>query len=88
MHILERELGKGPLELRQLFSCYDAQAPLVGAGMLLTNDCGIGMNVSHVHMFNREGHGGHYHEDVTPEQVEYEAYFSFANRAVHFDAPK
>lgn len=51
--ILERQLDRWPLGITPVLS-YDAPAPLVDAGILVTKDCGIGMNVSHVQMFNRE----------------------------------
>lgn len=45
------------------------------------------LRVEHTHCFSTHGDGGHYHEDVTPEQVVYEGYFTPAERLFRIDRP-
>ena len=41
-------------------------------------------NGEHTHFFPADGSniGGHYHGDVTPEEIEYQCYFTFADSIV------
>ncbi|GBO21390.1 Ester hydrolase C11orf54, partial [Araneus ventricosus] len=48
---------------------------------------GLNMRVEHTHCFSDHGVGGHYHEDTTPEEVEYEGYFNLAETLYRIDQP-
>ena len=48
---------------------------------------GLDLRVEHSHCFSLHGEGGHYHEDVTPETVEYVGYFTPALKMHRIDRP-
>jgi hypothetical protein len=48
---------------------------------------GLDLRVEHTHCFSTHGEGGHYHEDVSPETVVYEGYFTPAERLFRIDRP-
>ena len=45
------------------------------------------LRIEHTHCFSTHGDGGHYHQDVTPEHVVYEGYFTPAERLFRIDRP-
>ncbi|GBN58145.1 Ester hydrolase C11orf54 [Araneus ventricosus] len=50
-------------------------------------EVGLNLRVEHTHCFSDHGVGGHYHEDTTPEDVEYEGYFNLAETLYRIDQP-
>jgi len=66
---------------------YDASAPLIGLSVFVSHDPGLDLRVEHSHCFSLHGEGGHYHEDVTPETVEYVGYFTPALKMHRIDRP-
>ena len=43
--------------------------------------------MEHFHGFSHHGEGGHYHYDVTPEEVQYVGYFTPAEKLYRIDKP-
>lgn len=48
---------------------------------------GLDLRVEHTHCFSDHGCGGHYHYDVTPQEVEYLAYYTLAEKLYRIDRP-
>ena len=66
---------------------YDMSAPLVCLSVFHSHDPGLDLRMEHTHCFSQHGEGGHYHEDTTPDEVEYEAYFNVAKWIYRIDRP-
>ncbi|RFU34280.1 hypothetical protein B7463_g2094, partial [Scytalidium lignicola] len=68
---------------------YDMDAPLVCLSVFHSHDVpGWNLRMEHTHCFSDHGQGGHYHYDVTPDEVEYEAYFNTAKCLYRIDQPR
>ena len=67
---------------------FEAQAPLICLSTFHSTDPGQDLRIEHTHCFSKHGDGGHYHYDVTPDQVEYEGFFGIANTVYRIDAPE
>ncbi|KAF2671023.1 DUF1907-domain-containing protein [Microthyrium microscopicum] len=65
---------------------YDVDPPLVCLSVFHSCDPGLDLRMEHTHCFSDHG-GGHYHWDVTPEEVQYEAYFNVAEVLYRIDRP-
>lgn len=48
---------------------------------------GLDLRTEHFHCFSAHGEGGHYHYDVTPDDVHYTGFFSLAERVYRIDRP-
>lgn len=48
---------------------------------------GLDLRVEHTHCFSNHGEGGHYHYDVTPNDVDYHGYYTVAEQLVRIDRP-
>jgi len=60
---------------------YTVDAPVTCLSVVLSNDKhGDGARLEHTHFVSTRNDGGHYHYDVTPETIEYEGYFTLANK--------
>ncbi|XP_046655484.1 ester hydrolase C11orf54 homolog [Daphnia pulicaria] len=66
---------------------YNATGPLINLSVFISHDPGLDLRVEHTHCFSTHGEGGHYHEDVSPETVVYEGYFTPAERLFRIDRP-
>ncbi|KAL9106653.1 MAG: hypothetical protein Q9227_008373 [Pyrenula ochraceoflavens] len=66
---------------------YEFNAPLVCLTVFHSSDPGMDLRMEHTHCFSEHGDGGHYHEDTTPEIVEYEAYLNLAHSIWRIDRP-
>ena len=65
---------------------YDMQAPLNCLSVLLTEDINnSGFRLEHTHFFSDHGQAGHYHYDISPEDVHYRGYFTICQEAVIVD---
>ncbi|XP_033219957.1 ester hydrolase C11orf54 homolog [Belonocnema kinseyi] len=51
-------------------------APLVSAGIILSAEMDLQFSPYHFHSFSDHNAGGHYHDDVTPDEIEYLGYFT------------
>ncbi|XP_053677678.1 ester hydrolase C11orf54 homolog [Anopheles nili] len=74
-------------QLNKWLNFFDMPAPLINVGTLVTTECDLDLRLQHFHSFSTHGHGGHYHIDTTPEEVEYEGYFVVGERIVRVDKP-
>ena len=48
---------------------------------------GLDLRVEHFHCFSDHGEGGHYHYDVTPDEVQYSGFFNLAEKIYRIDRP-
>lgn len=96
------EKGKAKLHVMPDFSCkplnsmeevnnwlhfYEMKAPLVCLGELISHDPDLDLREEHFHCFSDHGEGGHYHYDITPDEVAYRAYFSVPETLYRIDKP-
>ena len=49
---------------------------------------GLKLRMEHFHCFSDHGHGGHYHYDVTPDDVSYLGYFNVGDVLYRVDEPE
>lgn len=49
---------------------------------------GLDLRIEHFHCFSDHGEGGHYHYDVTPDDVQYTGFFSLAEKLYRIDRPQ
>lgn len=76
---------RGREEVEGWLRYFEMGAPLVCLSVFHSFDPGLGLRMEHTHCFSGHGEGGHYHGDVTPEEVEYEAYFNVAKVLYRID---
>ncbi|XP_060627086.2 ester hydrolase C11orf54 homolog [Anolis sagrei] len=91
-HIMPSEFSECPLktdaEVNNWLKFFEMKAPLICQPVLVSTDPGVGLRLVHTHGFSHHGEGGHYHEDTTPETVEYLGYFVPAEFLFRIDRPK
>lgn len=91
LHIMP-EFSKTPLhtdnDVNNWLNFFQFSSPLVCLTAFHTLDPNLDLRVEHTHCFSNHGEGGHYHCDLTPEEIEYEAYFNLAQAIYRVDAPK
>lgn len=91
LHVMP-DFSNTPLESREeverWLRYFDVAAPLVCLSVFHSSDPGLGLRMEHRHCFSGHGEGGHYHDDVTPDEVEYEAYFNVAKVIYRIDRPE
>uniref|UniRef100_U5EUR4 DUF1907 domain-containing protein n=1 Tax=Corethrella appendiculata TaxID=1370023 RepID=U5EUR4_9DIPT len=75
-------------ELNSWLNFFNMPAELIALGTLITNEYDLDLRLQHFHSFSKHGVGGHYHNDVTPDIVEYEGYFMVGRKIVRVDKPK
>lgn len=89
-HVM-RDFSKTPIhtddELNNWLKFYEMPGTLITLGTLITDDAGLDLRLQHFHSFSTGNWGGHYHDDTTPDTVEYEAYFNVGERIVRVDKP-
>lgn len=69
---------------------FEFDAPLICLSVLHSgNDQGLALRPEHTHCFSVDGRnsGGHYHYDVTKDEVEYEAWYNVAEVLYRIDSP-
>jgi len=55
----------------------------------ISRDPGLDLRIEHTHGYSvTNGTGGHYHHDVTPDDIEYLGYFSPAEKIYRIDKPR
>ena len=54
---------------------FEMHAPLTCQTTFISDQMGIDFRMEHTHFFSDHNDGGHYHYDLTPEEVEYSGYF-------------
>nr|BAN20564.1 conserved hypothetical protein [Riptortus pedestris] len=86
------DFSKSPLnsdeELNKWLEFYSMSAPLVAVGTLVSSDIPeLDLRVQHFHSFSSHGEAGHYHQDTTPNEVEYLGYFNLGQKIYRIDKP-
>lgn len=67
---------------------YEMKSPFVCLSTFISCDPGLDLRIEHTHGYSVENdEGGHYHTDITPEEVEYEGYFCPAEKVYRIDRP-
>lgn len=92
IHIMPREFSTCPLntteEVDNWLGYFEVSAPLICQSVMVSRDTGLDLRLEHTHCFSHHGEGGHYHEDTTPDNVEYLGYFMPAEFLYRVDRPK
>jgi hypothetical protein len=90
LHVMP-DFSKTPLksreEVNKWLRYFDMEAPLTCLSVLHSHDPGLDLRIEHTHCFSAHNQGGHYHDDITPKEVEYEAYFNIAEVLYRIDRP-
>jgi len=66
---------------------YEMSAPFTVLSVFVANDPGLDLRVEHSHGWGKNGQGGHYHYDTTPEEVEYLGYYNMGELCYRVDRP-
>jgi Domain of Unknown Function (DUF1907) len=74
-------------ELNNWLTFHEMRSPLIAVGTFVSNEADLDLRLQHFHSFSLHGEGGHYHDDTTPDTVEYEGYFTLGARIVRIDRP-
>lgn len=65
---------------------YEMEAPITCLSVFHSKDeKKLGLRLRHTHFFSDNDKGGHYHYDITPENVEYHGYFVLASKVTKID---
>ncbi len=90
LHVMP-DFSKEPLKSREevgkWLRYFDMSAPIVCLSVFHSHDPGLDLRIEHTHCFSDHNEGGHYHDDVTPDEVEYEAYLNLAREIYRIDRP-
>ena len=88
LHVMP-DFSKSPLQtnqdVNQWLQYFDMSSPLVCLSVFHSHDPGLDLRMEHTHCFSNHNEGGHYHDDITPDEVEYEAYFNVARTLYRID---
>ncbi|XP_053563445.1 ester hydrolase C11orf54 homolog isoform X2 [Bombina bombina] len=91
LHIMPREFSACPLntddDVNRWLKYYTMRSPLICQSVFVSHDPGLDLRLEHTHCFSHHGEGGHYHNDTTPETVEYLGYFHPADILYRIDKP-
>ncbi|XP_072040997.1 ester hydrolase C11orf54-like [Amphiura filiformis] len=91
IHIMP-EFSKTPItsneDVNNWLKFYEMKAPLIALSVFVSNDPGLDLRVEHSHCFSHHGDGGHYHYDVTPDEVSYLGYYVPAEKIYRVDRPQ
>ncbi|TVY30246.1 Ester hydrolase-like protein [Lachnellula hyalina] len=91
LHVMP-DFSRTPLksrdEVEKWLRYFDMSAPLVCLSVFHSHDPGLDLRMEHTHCFSDHNEGGHYHDDITPADVEYEAYFNVADVLYRIDRPE
>lgn len=83
------DFSKTPLktkeEVNEWLRYFDMAASLACLSVFHSYDPGLDLQMEHTHCFSDHNEGGHCHEDTTPDEVEYEAYFNVASVLYRID---
>ncbi|XP_022658551.1 ester hydrolase C11orf54 homolog isoform X2 [Varroa jacobsoni] len=91
LHIMPG-FSKDPLtnneDVEKWLHFFEFSAPLICLSVMSSYDSGWDLRIDHTHCFSTHGAGGHYHNDTTPEETEYDCWFNVAEKMVRIDQPK
>ncbi|XP_051174439.1 ester hydrolase C11orf54 homolog [Leptopilina boulardi] len=89
-HVMQ-DFSKIPLkteeDLNNWLKFYNMSAPLIAVGTFVSAETNLDLRVQHFHSFSNHGEGGHYHNDTTPDIVEYLGYFTPGEILYRVDQP-
>lgn len=87
IHVMDKfsETPIAPDMLDSWLTYHEMPAPLIALGDLVSQSTDFTLRLQHFHCFSKHNHGGHYHDDTTPDIVEYEGYFNVAERIFLID---
>ncbi|XP_018007952.1 ester hydrolase C11orf54 homolog [Hyalella azteca] len=74
-------------EVSNWLKYFEMAAPMIFFSVMVSSDPGLDLRLEHSHGYGAE-YGGHYHYDVTPDTVEYEAYYNLAEVLYRVDKPQ
>merc|ERR1711970_311053 len=74
-------------EVNKWLKFYKMSAPFTVLSVFVANDPGLDLRVEHSHGWGKDGQGGHYHYDTTPEEVEYLGYYNLGELCYRVDRP-
>nr|CAB3226507.1 ester hydrolase C11orf54 homolog [Phallusia mammillata] len=91
IHVMP-DFSENPLEtdkdVENWLNFYQVGAPFVCMSTFITEDCGLDLRVEHSHGYSLVNKsGGHYHTDVTPDEIEYVGYYYPAESIYRVDRP-
>lgn len=59
---------------------FEFHAPLTCVSVFATAELGLDLRMEHTHFYSEHGQGGHYHNDVTPDEVIYHGFYTPCER--------
>ncbi|KAL4223693.1 hypothetical protein ACF0H5_017161 [Mactra antiquata] len=90
-HIMD-DFSKTPLTSQEMvdnwLKFFTMDPTFICVGELVSHDPGYDLRDEHFHGFNMNGQGGHYHNDTTPDEVEYRGYFVIPDGIYRVDQPE
>ncbi|KAL6744208.1 hypothetical protein Aduo_017166 [Ancylostoma duodenale] len=72
-------------EVDKWLQTFNVSAPLIGACVLHSYDPGYKLRMEHTHCYSDHDDAGHFYDDTTPEQAEYEGWFTAAEKIYRID---
>ncbi|OQV13436.1 Ester hydrolase C11orf54-like protein [Hypsibius exemplaris] len=99
IHVMP-DFSKTPLatqdEVDKWLQYFEFPAPMIFQSVFVSEDPGLDLRLEHSHghsLLDEKGecehsHGGHYHYDTTPDEVEYVGFFNAAEALYRIDRPK
>ncbi|NXU49878.1 CK054 hydrolase, partial [Turnix velox] len=92
IHIMPPEFSACPLntdeDVNNWLKFFEMKAPLICQTVMVSRDPGFDLRVEHTHCFSHHGEGGHYHQDTSPDSVQYLGYFLPAELLFRIDRPQ
>ncbi|KAJ7422399.1 Ester hydrolase C11orf54 like protein [Pitangus sulphuratus] len=92
IHIMPPEFSTCPLntdeDVNNWLKFFEMKAPLICQPVIVSRDPGFDLRVEHTHCFSHHGEGGHYHQDTSPDSVQYLGYFQPAELLFRIDRPQ
>jgi len=88
VHVMD-EFSETPIyttqELNNWLTFHYIQGPLIALGNFVSQETDFKLRLQHFHSYSKHNQGGHYHDDTTPDIVEYEGYFNVVDRIIIVD---
>ncbi|NXX01905.1 CK054 hydrolase, partial [Larus smithsonianus] len=92
IHIMPTEFSACPLntdeDVNNWLKFFEMKAPLICQTVFVSRDPGFDLRVEHTHCFSHHGEGGHYHQDTSPDSVQYLGYLLPAEQLFRIDRPQ
>lgn len=90
IHVMPNDFSATPCDTPEKadnwLNFFEASAPIVAMTTIHSKDPGLNLRDEHTHCFGKS-EGGHYHNDTTPDTIEYEAYLNIAQNIIRIDKP-